>query len=115
LTSIPSFLPKGLPPLVLRKLLDILTFLASSHNSVADILSCSDLQSCDVVEKDGVTAKDVNSDVSETPLMLFLKLLNTPLFLRSRVYIELVLLLLLLIRIFSFCFSGFISDVMLLS
>lgn len=64
---------------------------------MADILSCSNLQSFDVVEKDGVKGKDVNSDVTETPLMLFLKLLNTPLFLRSRVYIELVLLFLLLL------------------
>lgn len=87
------FCPKGLPPLVLRQLLEILTFLASSHASVADILSFSDLQSSDVVEKDGEEkGKDVNSDVTETPLMLFLKLLNTPLFLRSRLYIELVLL-----------------------
>lgn len=60
---------------------------------MADILSFSDLQSSDVVEKDGEEkGKDVNSDVTETPLMLFLKLLNTPLFLRSRLYIELVLL-----------------------
>lgn len=93
LDSITFFSPKGLPPLVLRQLLEILTFLASSHASVADILSCSDLQSSDVVEKDGEEkGKDVNSDVTETPLMLFLKLLNTPLFLRSRLYIELVLL-----------------------
>ncbi|XP_078171361.1 E3 ubiquitin-protein ligase UPL1-like [Carex rostrata] len=87
--------PTGLPPLVLRQLLEILTFLASSHASVADILSFSDLQSSDVVEKDGEEkGKDVNSDVTETPLMLFLKLLNTPLFLRSRLYIELVMSLL---------------------
>ncbi|KAJ1697814.1 hypothetical protein LUZ63_006326 [Rhynchospora breviuscula] len=86
--------PTGLPPLVLRQLLEILKFLASSHPAVADILSCSDPQSSNSVEKDGEEDKIVNSDSRETPLMLFLKLLNTPLFLRSRVYLELVMSLL---------------------
>jgi E3 ubiquitin-protein ligase HUWE1 len=92
----------GLPPLVTRRLLEILTYLASNHPSVADLLvhfnpSVSSnhltLQDSEEVSQESPSLKmNQSSSESYTPILLFLKLLNKPLFLRSRLYLEQVFL-----------------------
>ncbi|KAG2642289.1 hypothetical protein PVAP13_2KG198574 [Panicum virgatum] len=94
----------GLPPLVTRRLLEILTYLASNHPSVADLLvhfnpsvSSNHLTLQDSKEvSQGSSSLKMKQSSSEgyTPILLFLKLLNKPLFLRSRVYLEQVMCLL---------------------
>lgn len=94
----------GLPPLVTRRLLEILTYLASNHPSVADLLvhfnpsassNCLMLQRSKEISQESASL-DTKQPSSQgyTPILLFLKLLNKPLFLRSRVYLEQVMCLL---------------------
>ncbi|KAL6863751.1 hypothetical protein ACP4OV_016654 [Aristida adscensionis] len=94
----------GLPPLVTRRLLEILTYLASNHPAVADLLvhfspsassKCSTLKHGTEISH-GSPSQDMIQPCSQgyTPILLFLKLLNKPLFLRSRVYLEQVMCLL---------------------
>lgn len=94
----------GLPPLVTRRLLEVLTYLASNHPSVAGLLvyfdpstssNCMILKHGKELSQEGLQS-DMMKTSSEgyTPILLFLKLLNKPLFLRSRVYLEQVMCLL---------------------
>ncbi|XP_022932377.1 E3 ubiquitin-protein ligase UPL1 isoform X1 [Cucurbita moschata] len=104
-----SQLSDGLPPLVLRRILEILTYLATNHSSVANMLFYFDLEafpenlSSTFMEtkkgKEKVVAGLLSSNLKNcragiVPLVLFLKLLNRPLFLRSVVRLEQVMCLL---------------------
>ncbi|XP_062199173.1 E3 ubiquitin-protein ligase UPL1-like isoform X2 [Phragmites australis] len=92
-----SHCANGLPPLVTRRLLEILTYLASNHPSVADLLvhfSPSASSNCLTLQHSKEASQEIPSSEGYTPILLFLKLLNKPLFLRSRVYLEQVMCLL---------------------
>lgn len=98
----------GLPPLVSRRVLEILTYLATNHLPVANILFFFDpswdleSQSTQFENKEHYERKTPENfgvlNVLETsqkvyiPLVLFLKLLNRPLFLRSNAHLEQVFL-----------------------
>lgn len=94
----------GVPPLVTRRLLEILTYLASASPSVVDLLiyfNPSASPNCLTLQHNKETSQESSMQnmmppYSEayTPIILLLKLLNKPLFLRSRVYLEKVLYLL---------------------
>ncbi|KAF6153803.1 hypothetical protein GIB67_001036 [Kingdonia uniflora] len=97
----------GLPPLVSRRILEIFTYLATNHSAVANILFYFDpsLVSSSLNEakmgkgKEKILEGSALSDPSETyvgaiPLVVFLKLLNRPLFLRSTAHLEQVMELL---------------------
>ncbi|KAK3132463.1 hypothetical protein QOZ80_6AG0522110 [Eleusine coracana subsp. coracana] len=93
----------GLPPLVTRRLLEILTYLASNHQSVADLLvhfnPSSSSNYLTLQHSKETSQENPSSDMKPlsedyTPILLFLKLLNKPLFLRSRVYLEQLMCLL---------------------
>ncbi|XP_010552364.1 PREDICTED: E3 ubiquitin-protein ligase UPL1-like isoform X2 [Tarenaya hassleriana] len=93
-----------LPPLVLRRVLEVLTYLATNHSAVADMLFYFDssLASQSSVSKPSggedkgkekaterinpVTSVTQSWDL-EIPLVLFLKLLNQPLFLQSTTHL----------------------------
>lgn len=96
----------GLPPLVLRRVLEILTYLATNHSAVANILFYFDPAIAQnslhpnslemktgkgkekiVEEKDTVTCTE-RSIERDVPLILLLKLLSQPLFLRSVAHLE---------------------------
>ncbi|KAH0671499.1 hypothetical protein KY290_026845 [Solanum tuberosum] len=98
----------GLPPLVLRRILEILTYLATNHSAVASLLFYFDLSlipewsdvKCLENKRDKGKEKIVGGDSSnpfrssnkrDIPLVLFLKLLNQPLFLRSIAHLEQVM------------------------
>nr|XP_010929052.1 E3 ubiquitin-protein ligase UPL1 isoform X2 [Elaeis guineensis] len=99
----------GLPPLVSRRVLEILTYLATNHSSVANILfdfdSALTSESSNVSHSENKREKSkekifeakASSSVPETspkgsmPLIIFLKLLNRPLFLRSNAHLEQVM------------------------
>ncbi|CAN6217066.1 unnamed protein product [Urochloa humidicola] len=99
-----SYSANGLPPLVTRRLLEILTYLASNHPSVADLLvyfnPSASLNSLTLQHSKEISQESPSLDMKQpssegyTPILLFLKLLNKPLFLRSRVYLEQVMCLL---------------------
>lgn len=101
------FISPGVPPLVTRRLLEILTYLASASPSVVDLLiyfNPSASPNCLTLQHNKETSQESSMQnmmppYSEayTPIILFLKLLNKPLFLRSRVYLEKVFI--------STCFS----------
>ncbi|XVF33865.1 hypothetical protein REPUB_Repub18cG0008600 [Reevesia pubescens] len=95
----------GLPPLVLRRVLEILTYLATNHSAVANMLFHYDpsIYSEPLSPKNSETKKDKgkekimdgdaskplgNSQEADVPLILFLKLLNHPLFLQSTAHLE---------------------------
>ncbi|GKV44584.1 hypothetical protein SLEP1_g51748 [Rubroshorea leprosula] len=96
----------GLPPLVLRRILEILTYLATNHSAVATMLfyfnpstplevtSASYLETKKDKGKEKILDGEAESNVSgnsqegDIPLMLFLKLLNRPLFLQSSSHLE---------------------------
>ena len=99
----------GLPHLVLRRVLEILTYLSTNHSSVASMLFHYDssILSEPLSPKNSETKKDKgkekimdvdaskplgNSQEGDVPLILFLKLLNRPLFLRSTAHLEQVVL-----------------------
>ncbi|KAH7660208.1 E3 ubiquitin-protein ligase HUWE1 protein [Dioscorea alata] len=101
----------GLPPLVSRRVLDILTYLASHHSSVADILFYFDsslasepslvthLESKEKGKEVILDAMDSSTALDtphkgDIPLIIFLKLLKRPLFLRSNSHLEKVMSLL---------------------
>uniref|UniRef100_A0A0D9XBN6 HECT-type E3 ubiquitin transferase n=1 Tax=Leersia perrieri TaxID=77586 RepID=A0A0D9XBN6_9ORYZ len=90
----------GLPPLVTRRLLEVLTYLASNHPSVAGLLVYFDPSSSNCKHGKETSQEVSQQDIMQkscegyTPILLFLKLLNKPLFLRSRVYLEQVMCLL---------------------
>ncbi|XVE96691.1 hypothetical protein REPUB_Repub02eG0244500 [Reevesia pubescens] len=95
----------GLPPLVLRRVLEILTYLATNHSAVANMLfyydpsilseplspENSETKKEKGKEKimDGDASKPLgSSQEADVSLILFLKLLNRPLFLRSTAHLE---------------------------
>ncbi|XVE80553.1 hypothetical protein DITRI_Ditri14bG0149300 [Diplodiscus trichospermus] len=95
----------GLPPLVLRRVLEILTYLATNHSSVANMLfrydpsilleplspKNSETKKDKGKEKiiDGSASKPFgNSQEGIVPLILFFKLLNRPQFVRSTAHLE---------------------------
>ncbi|XP_052178127.1 E3 ubiquitin-protein ligase UPL1 isoform X2 [Diospyros lotus] len=104
-----SQLLDGLPPLVLRRILEILTYLATNHSAVANILfhfdpslipedvkpRYSEIKKDKGKEKIGEVGELSNpSDSFQTgdvPLILFLKLLSQPLFLHSSALLEQVM------------------------
>ncbi|KAG5154879.1 hypothetical protein AAZX31_05G122700 [Glycine max] len=102
-----SQLLDGLPPLVFRRILEILTYLATNHSAVAKLLFHFDQSiipdsSCPVKVHMNEKGKEKviegrpspNSSGAQTgdvPLVLFLKLLNRPLFLRSNAHLEQVM------------------------
>lgn len=108
-----SFLSlSGLPPLVLQRVLEILTYLATNHSAVANMLFYFDPSNVPEASTatNVETKKDKGKEIIEEgrfssqphgstqhgdiPLILFLKLLNQPLFLRSTAHLEQVLLIL---------------------
>ncbi|KAK4575710.1 hypothetical protein RGQ29_026607 [Quercus rubra] len=104
-----SQLLDGLPPLVLRRIFEILTYLATNHTAVANMLFYFDPSLvpeplspiCMETKKDKGKEKIVEGGLSpkllgnsldgDVPLILFLKLLNRPLFLRSNAHLEQVM------------------------
>lgn len=93
----------GLPPLVLRRILEILTYLATNHSAVANMLFYFDLETVpedlsstymetkkgkEKVEEGLPSSNLKNYETGSVPLVLFLKLLDRPLFLRSVVHLE---------------------------
>ncbi|KAI4297837.1 hypothetical protein L6164_037702 [Bauhinia variegata] len=102
-----SQLLDGLPPLALRRTLEILNYLATNHSAVAKMLlhfdqlvisESSSLFDGSMKEK-GKEVMDVGTSLrlsedpqsGDVPLILFLKLLNRPLFLRSTAHLEQVM------------------------
>ncbi|KAK2967299.1 hypothetical protein RJ640_004865 [Escallonia rubra] len=104
-----SQLLDGLPPLVLRRILEILTYLSTNHSAVANLLfhcdpslvpESSSLQYVENKKDKGKEKIVGGEDTSDTvgssqegdfPLILFLKLLTHPLFLRSVAHLEQVM------------------------
>ena len=96
----------GVPPLVLRRVLEILTYLATNHSGVASLLfhfessTIPDFAHTNQSEgknakgKEKITAGEHHVYVSESsenkdvPLILLLRLLSEPLFLRSIAHLE---------------------------
>ncbi|KAK1310386.1 E3 ubiquitin-protein ligase UPL1 [Acorus calamus] len=104
-----SQLLDGLPPLVSRRILEVLTCLATNHISFANLLFYFDSS---LVPESAITTRHENnekdkgktveglsgsgletSQKGDIPLILFLKLLNRPLFLRSNAHLEQVMVL----------------------
>ncbi|CAA2959517.1 E3 ubiquitin- ligase UPL1 isoform X1 [Olea europaea subsp. europaea] len=98
----------GLPPLVLRRVLEILAYLATNHSAVASLLFYFDHSV--VSESANINSLELNNDKGKgkiieedclnssasaqeenVPLILFLRLLSQPLFLRSIVHLEQVM------------------------
>ncbi|CAI9787771.1 unnamed protein product [Fraxinus pennsylvanica] len=98
----------GLPPLVLRRVLEILAYLATNHSAVASLLfyfdhsivsesaniNCSELKNDKgkekIIEEDHLNSS-ASSQEGNVPLILFLRLLSQPLFLRSVAHLEQVM------------------------
>lgn len=88
---------------MLHRILEILTYLATNHSAVANMLFYFDLENvpedlsstCMENKKgkekvvEGLPSSNMkNCQAGNVPLVLFLKLLNRPLFLRSVVHLE---------------------------
>ncbi|XP_057417405.1 E3 ubiquitin-protein ligase UPL1-like isoform X2 [Lotus japonicus] len=102
-----SQLLDGLPPLVFRRILEILTYLATNHSAVAKMLFYFDQsiiadslttfvphmndKGKEKVIEGGPSPKPSGTQAGDVPLVLFLKLLNRPLFLRSTAHLEQVM------------------------
>uniref|UniRef100_A0A2P2M8T8 HECT-type E3 ubiquitin transferase n=1 Tax=Rhizophora mucronata TaxID=61149 RepID=A0A2P2M8T8_RHIMU len=102
-----SQLLDGVPPLVLRRILEILTYLATNHSSIANMLfymdpslviESSSTKNLDTQMDEGeervrqrVDLSKPLDDTTNVPLILFLKLLNRPLFLNSTAHLEQVM------------------------
>ncbi|XP_018490001.1 E3 ubiquitin-protein ligase UPL1 isoform X2 [Raphanus sativus] len=95
-----SQLLNGLPPLVFRRVLEVLTYLATNHSAVADMLFYFDSSLvsqfsnpkpsvCEGKNKEKVTHV-TDSRNQEIPLVVFLKLLNRPQLLQSTSHLALV-------------------------
>ncbi|CAM8937305.1 unnamed protein product [Rhodiola kirilowii] len=99
-----SPLLNGVPPLVLRRILENLSYLATNHFTVASLLFYFDPSSVSVYESskysdpkkvkgknkvfEGASSSPVTPEKGDIPLILFLKLLSRPLFLRSIIHLE---------------------------
>ncbi|KEH31409.1 E3 ubiquitin-protein ligase UPL1-like protein [Medicago truncatula] len=96
----------GLPPLVFRRVLEILTYLATNHSAVAKMLFHFDQSIADSsnssmthmngkgkekVIEEGPSPKSSKTLAEAVPLVFFMKLLNKPLFLRSTAHLEQVM------------------------
>ncbi|KAF9587900.1 hypothetical protein IFM89_006154 [Coptis chinensis] len=98
----------GLPPLVSRRILEILTYLATNHSSVANILFYFDpslistspnLTTSEARKEKGkeklleevTSSSPLEISEGDIPVVLFLKLLNQPLFLRSNAHLDQVM------------------------
>ncbi|PSR95563.1 E3 ubiquitin-protein like [Actinidia chinensis var. chinensis] len=110
-----SQLLDGLPPLVLRRVLEILTYLATNHSAIANILFHFDFSLIpdysfskhSEIKKDKGKGKieeggdlsnfSVNIQRGDVPLILLLKLLSQPLFIRSSAHLEQVMGLILVV------------------
>ncbi|XP_044474315.1 E3 ubiquitin-protein ligase UPL1-like isoform X2 [Mangifera indica] len=103
-----SQLLDGLPPLVLRRILEIMTYLATNHSAVANMLFYLDpsivpelatpkYSETNDKGKEKILDGDASSEPlgglqdGHVPLVLLLKLLNRPLFLRSTAHLEQVM------------------------
>ncbi|CAL1353898.1 unnamed protein product [Linum trigynum] len=102
-----SQLLDGLPPLVSCRILEILTYLATNHSSIANMLFHLDpsllpeesvtnvlLSKLDKGKgklEDGGALCNPCGDTDDVPLVLFLKLLDRPLFFRSTAHLEQVM------------------------
>ncbi|XP_014507028.1 E3 ubiquitin-protein ligase UPL1 isoform X1 [Vigna radiata var. radiata] len=102
-----SQLLDGLPPLVFRRILEILTYLATNHSAVAKMLFHFDQsiipdssrpvnvhtneKGKEKVIEGGPSLNPSRSQTGVVPLVLFLKLLSRPLFLRSNAHLEQVM------------------------
>ncbi|KAL2483694.1 E3 ubiquitin-protein ligase [Forsythia ovata] len=98
----------GLPPLVLRRVLEILAYLATNHSAVASLLfyfdrsivsesaniNCLEFKNDKgkekVIEEDRLNSS-ASSQEGNVPVILFLRLLSQPLFLRSIAHLEQVM------------------------
>lgn len=96
----------GVPPLVLRRVLEILTYLATNHSGVAGLLFhfessnipefayTNQLEGKNAKGKEKVTGgprhtyESGSTDDKDVPLILLLRLLSEPLFLRSIAHLE---------------------------
>lgn len=96
----------GIPPLVSRRVLEILTYLARNHSVVANLLlymeplgqlggASTEVSSHKGKEKGKAKVVEVSGDASEkrkmkgeSPLVLLLKLLNQPLYSRNSAHLE---------------------------
>jgi E3 ubiquitin-protein ligase HUWE1 len=89
-----SQLLNGLPPLVFRRVLEVLTYLATNHSAVADMLFYFDSSLLSQLSsrkgKEKVTHVTDSRDL-EIPLVVFLKLLNRPQLLQSTSHLGLVM------------------------
>ncbi|CAD5316819.1 unnamed protein product [Arabidopsis thaliana] len=89
-----SQLLNGLPPLVFRRVLEVLTYLATNHSAVADMLFYFDSSLLSQLSsrkgKEKVTHETDSRDL-EIPLVVFLKLLNRPQLLQSTSHLALVM------------------------
>lgn len=100
-----SQISDGIPPLVSRRVLEILTYLAKHHGAGADLLmylepAGTGFESCQMCSEgnekgkakvvDGVAFKEgaESNSRGEIPLILLLKLLNQPLYSRSNAHLE---------------------------
>eukprot|EP00252_Welwitschia_mirabilis_P007759 TRINITY_DN1943_c0_g1_i1.p1 TRINITY_DN1943_c0_g1~~TRINITY_DN1943_c0_g1_i1.p1 ORF type:complete len:3671 (+),score=717.88 TRINITY_DN1943_c0_g1_i1:355-11367(+) len=90
----------GVPALVTRRVLEILTYLAKNHSGVADLLfykegfSTLTQSGSPLVEESGkgkMVEDSSDSQQNEIPLILLLKLLNQPLFSRSNSHLDQVM------------------------
>ncbi|CAL0306067.1 unnamed protein product [Lupinus luteus] len=103
-----QLLDAGLPPLVFRRILEILYHLAKNHSAVANMMFHFDksvIPDCsrsfmvhvmnekgkEKVIEGGPSLEPSGTRTEDVPLILFLKLLNRPLFLRSTVHLEQVM------------------------
>ncbi|ESQ29880.1 hypothetical protein EUTSA_v10011172mg [Eutrema salsugineum] len=96
-----SQLLNGLPPLVFRRVLEVLTYLATNHSAVADMLfyfdssllsqfPCPKPSVCEGKGKEKVT-QVTDSRNLEIPVVVFFKLLNRPQLLQSTSHLALVM------------------------
>ncbi|KAK4491779.1 hypothetical protein RD792_002554 [Penstemon davidsonii] len=104
-----SQLCDGIPPLVLRRVLEILTYMATNHSGIASLLfhfKASNIPESANINyskekndkgKDKVSREEHHHSLSgspqsgEVPLILLLRLLGQPLFIRSVVHLEQVM------------------------
>ncbi|XP_024379829.1 E3 ubiquitin-protein ligase UPL1 isoform X3 [Physcomitrium patens] len=104
-----SQMSDGIPPLVSRRVLEILTYLARNHSVVANLLlymeplgqlggASTEVSSHKGKEKGKAKVVEVSGDASEkrkmkgeSPLVLLLKLLNQPLYSRNSAHLEQVM------------------------
>lgn len=105
----------GVPPLVLRRVLEILTYLATNHSGVASLLFHFDGSNLPdfayMNNSEGKYGKGKDKVIGESsknedvPLKLLLRLLSEPLFLRSIAHLEQVCILMSKISLSEFCLN----------